>query len=147
VALVASLGLLRPQILSLEAVLFKGGRSSGYVGNHYGWCLGSKVDSPMRGNSTDFNNLGTPSDNTNGIVNFYTTRRLKDVTDGLSKTILASEFLTGKGLSGAGTGTYPFDLFSIGWSNWDYGDFPPVSVLNTLGSTTPTSSDGRNGRY
>jgi hypothetical protein len=27
VALVASLGLLRPQILSLEAVLFKGGRS------------------------------------------------------------------------------------------------------------------------
>ena len=113
---------------------------NGYPGNHYAWSSGSSIHS---------HTFGAP-DSQNGMVNPVKAWSLKDVTDGLSKTILAAEFLSGKG-PGGGSGVYPFDLFEVGnapgGSGWDFSTFMSASTLARHASATPQNSSGTNGRY
>jgi len=69
---------------------------------------------------------------------------MRDVTDGLSKTLLASEILSGSGLS-ATTGKYPFDIFYAGNGGFTAvvdKNFPTQAELDTIGSTAKTSPLG-----
>jgi len=75
--------------------------SWGGPGSNYGWCTGSRTQVVWVG------------DGFNGMIAYQHQRRMKDVTDGLSNTILASEFLPGRGMN-TGTATYPFDVFYAG---------------------------------
>ena len=68
--------------------------------------------------------------------------RLKDITDGLSKTLMAAEQLAGKG-----NGEYPYDVANVGTSGWPTGAFPTASELETLASKAVTATDGQNGMY
>lgn len=77
--------------------------ASGYPGNHYAFSSGCSIHSHFNG----------APDSQNGMINPVTGWSAKDVTDGFSKTILAAEFLSGKG-PGGGSGIYPFDLFAVG---------------------------------
>jgi len=75
--------------------------SWGGPGSNYGWCTGSRVQVVWVGDAF------------NGIIAYQHPRRMKDVTDGLSNTLLASEFLGGRGVN-SGVATYPFDVFYAG---------------------------------
>jgi len=116
-------------------------KAQGLPGNHYAWSAGSNLV------------FYQPFASENGMVNQYKGIKMKDVTDGLSKTILAAEFLSGRGgPSGSGTGIYPFDLFVVGWtpggiSGWGQAnsDFMTVSTMNKIGSAAPTNSLNTNG--
>ncbi len=70
-------------------------------GSHYAWCSGSSVH-------TAWNNAA----NQNGMFNVVRERRMSDVRDGLSNTIMASEFLSGDGNDARAT--YPTDVFYAG---------------------------------
>lgn len=113
--------------------------AAGFPGNHYGWSLGSSTHV----------HANTPTSQ-NGLVNFDTGVQFKDVTDGLSKTMLAAEFLSGVG-SGGSTGVYPFDLFGVGnapgGSGWPGAAFPTSADLQRVGSASATNSSGEVGRY
>lgn len=113
--------------------------AAGYPGNHYGWSSGS---------STRVHN-NSPSLQT-GMINFAKRTQLKEVTDGLSKTMLAAEFLSGKG-SGGSAGLYPFDLFGVGnspgGSGWPGGEFPTSADLQRIGTASPTNTSSAIGRY
>jgi len=113
-------------------------KAAGYPGNHYAWSTGSTTLCYQ------------PFASENGIINKDKGIKLKDVTDGLSKTILAAEFLSGQGgPSGSGTGIYPFDLFCVGWSPggsaWDTSAFMTQATMNRIGSAAPTNTTNRNG--
>ena len=110
--------------------------AAGCPGNNYAWSTGSSTHSHF---------TGAP-DSQNGMFNPVKGWKFKDVTDGLSKTIMAAEFLSGKG-----TGEFPYDIAnagnSPGGSGWPTGTFPTTSQLQTLASATATSTSGANGRY
>ena len=122
---------------------FKSGTSVG-PGNQYAWSAGSNptmagygaVYQPATGPHTEANILAT----TNGMIVAIKGTKISEVSDGLSKTILASEFL-----SGAGGNTYPFDVFAV--SAWTASDlnFMTEAELNSAGSSTPTASSPENG--
>jgi prepilin-type N-terminal cleavage/methylation domain-containing protein len=107
-------------------------------GNHYGWSTGSSTHSHQNSPSSQ-----------NGMFNWSDVIRLKDVTDGLSKTVMAAEFLPGKGAGGT-AGIYPYDMFNVGsspgGSAWPTAAFPTAAQLETLGagmaSATATSGAG-----
>jgi prepilin-type N-terminal cleavage/methylation domain-containing protein len=112
--------------------------ANGRPGNHYGWSTGSSTHS----------HFNTPASQ-NGMFNSSNVIRVKDVTDGLSKTVMAAEFLGGKGAGGA-NGIYPYDMFNVGnapgGTGWPTGAFPTAAQLETLGagmaSATATSGAG-----
>src|SRR5205823_14997183 len=66
--------------------------SWGGPGTNYGWSTGSRVQVVWVGDAF------------NGIIAYQNERRMKDVTDGLSNTLLASAFLCGRGQSYLTTG-------------------------------------------
>jgi len=91
----------------------------GGPGSNYGWCSGS---GPY---TTGYPNL----DDLNGIMNIRVARSMRNVTDGLSKTLMAAELVAGTGFSQGGGGsptgpaTYPFDVFYAG-------DAPYVAIAD-----------------
>lgn len=122
---------------------FKSGTSLG-PGNQYAWSAGSNPTmagygspyQPASGPHTEANILQT----TNGMIVAIRGTKISEVPDGLSKTMLAAEIL-----SGAGGATYPFDAFAV--SSWTATDlnFMTEAELNTAGSSTPSASSAENG--
>ena len=106
--------------------------SWGGPGSNYGWCTGSRVQVVWVGNAF------------NGMIAYQNERRMKDVTDGLSNTALASEFLGGSGTN-TGTAKYPFDVFYAGdgpFNSVSNKDFPTQTELNNIGTAARSLSGG-----
>jgi prepilin-type N-terminal cleavage/methylation domain-containing protein/prepilin-type processing-associated H-X9-DG protein len=114
------------------------GMSSDYwsgPGSNYGWSTGSSVETVWAGNRF------------NGMIAYQNDRRMADVTDGLSNTLLASELLSGSGASG-GTGKYPYDVFFTNnglFSSVVNRDFPTLTELENIGKAAKTSPSGVRG--
>ena len=100
-------------------------------GTNYAWCSGSSVYTAMAGSVTMFN----------GIIDDYREHGENEVSDGLSNTILAAEFLSGSG--GSTTAVFPYDIFYAGtdapFAAIINKSFPTASELATIGSTARTS--------
>src|SRR5262249_58964088 len=80
----------------------------------------------------------------NGMMAYQTDRKMSDVTDGLSNTLMASEILSGSGQTGS-SGRYPYDIFYVG--NGPIAavankDFPTQAELDTIGSAAKSSPVG-----
>lgn len=106
--------------------------SWGGPGSNYGWSTGSRVQVVWVG------------DDFNGIIAYQNPRRMKDVTDGLSNTLLASEFLPGRGLL-AGAAVYPFDVFYAGDAPFNAvrnKDFATQAELTAIGTAARSLAGG-----
>lgn len=106
--------------------------SWGGPGSNYGWCTGSRVQVVWVGEAF------------NGIIAYQNPRRMKDVTDGLSSTLLASEFLNGRGLS-TGAATYPFDVFYAGDAPFNAvknKDYATEAELTAIGTAARSMAGG-----
>ncbi len=101
-------------------------------GGNYGWCTGSSVETVWAG--TRFN----------GMMAYSVNRRMADVTDGLSNTLMASEFLSGTGQTGS-AGRYPYDVFYVGngpLTGVANRDFPTAAELTSIGTAARNSPIG-----
>jgi prepilin-type N-terminal cleavage/methylation domain-containing protein len=101
-------------------------------GSNYGWSTGSSVETVWAGPRF------------NGMIAYEADRRMNDVKDGLSNTLLASEMLNGSGRTG-GSGQYPFDTFHVGnglFTAVANRDFPTVTELNNIGNAARTAPIG-----
>ena len=101
-------------------------------GSNYGWNVGSHVQ-------------GMWLQNQNGLINQRQRRKMADVTDGLSNTLLASELLSGSNVGSAGPGKYPFDIFYVGDAAFNSvvnKEFPTVAELDNIGSIARNSPIG-----
>jgi len=97
-------------------------------GSNYGWNTGSRV-------------FCIWDDAANGMIIHNKTRKMADVTDGLSNTLLASELLSGSPKGG----TYPYDVFYAGNAIIDAvanKDFPTPAELDAIGSAAKNSPKG-----
>jgi prepilin-type N-terminal cleavage/methylation domain-containing protein len=106
--------------------------SWGGPGSNYGWSTGSRTQVVWAGN------------NFNGMIAYQNKRDMKDVLDGLSNTLLASEFLGGKGTN-SGTATYPFDVFYAGNGPFDSvknKNFPTQMELDNIGKAARSLAGG-----
>jgi len=106
--------------------------SWGGPGSNYGWSTGSRTEVVWAGN------------NFNGIIAYQYERRMKDVTDGLSNTLLASEFLPGRGFN-TGSATYPFDIFYAGdgpFNSVKNKDFATLAELTAIGTAAKSLAGG-----
>ena len=104
----------------------------GGPGSNYGWCTGSRVQVVWAGN------------NFNGMIAYQHPRAMREVTDGLSNTLLASEFLGGTGRN-TGTATYPFDVFYAGdgpFNSVANKDFATQAELDAIGTAARNLSGG-----
>jgi prepilin-type N-terminal cleavage/methylation domain-containing protein/prepilin-type processing-associated H-X9-DG protein len=104
----------------------------GGPGSNYGWSTGSRVQMVWVGNAF------------NGMVAYQNSRKMADTTDGLSNTLLASEFLSGTGTN-SGTATYPFDIFSAGDGPFNAvvnKDFATQAELVAIGSAARSLAGG-----
>ena len=116
--------------------------SWGGPGSNYGWCTGSRAEVVWAGN------------NFNGMIAYQqpAERGMKDVTDGLSNTVLASEFLAG---TGQNQPTYPYNVFytndglftSIqGWNGVSADvNFPTQQEIDNIGNQAKSSPSGTRG--
>jgi prepilin-type N-terminal cleavage/methylation domain-containing protein/prepilin-type processing-associated H-X9-DG protein len=110
-------------------------------GNQYAWSAGSNPTmAGFQGTSYTSTLLQTVEATTNGVIRPTRGTKLNEVTDGLSKTILASEFL-----SGAGGDRYPFDVFNVGSLTASDLNFMTEAELNSAGASTPSASNAQNG--
>jgi prepilin-type N-terminal cleavage/methylation domain-containing protein/prepilin-type processing-associated H-X9-DG protein len=112
----------------------RGSNPSGWdgPGTSYAWCTGSSIETVWAGN------------NFNGVIAYQNDRKMAEVTDGLSNTILAAEVLSGSNASG-GTGRYPFDVFYTNnglFSAVANRNFPTQAELDTIGSAAKNSPTG-----
>jgi prepilin-type N-terminal cleavage/methylation domain-containing protein len=106
--------------------------SWGGPGCNYGWCTGSRVQVVWVG------------DNFNGMIAYQNERRMKDVTDGLSNTLLASEFLAGRGQN-TGAATFPNDVFYAGdgpFNSVKNKDYATQAELAAIGTAARSLSGG-----
>ena len=109
-------------------------RGWGGPGSNYGWCYGSRVYANWDGSS-------------NGIIAQRSQRAISEVLDGLSKTILVGEFLSGSvdTAQTAGPGTYPRDIFYAGNGVFDAvadKSFATKAELDAIGSAAKNSPTG-----
>jgi len=101
-------------------------------GSNYGWSTGSSVETVWAGNRF------------NGLMAYEVDRKMADVTDGLSNTLMASEILSGSGASGT-SGKYPYDVFYAGngvFTSVVNKDWPTQAELDTIGNAAKSSSTG-----
>jgi len=101
-------------------------------GSNYGWSTGSRIEAIWYGK------------NGNGMISQSEQRKMAQVTDGLSNTILASEMLSGSGRTG-GSGLYPFDIFYAGdgaFTSVANRDFPSQSEMDAIGTAAKNSPVG-----
>lgn len=109
----------------------------GGPGCNYGWSTGSSIETAWAG--TRFN----------GMISYQSDTKMSDVTDGLSNTLLASEFLVGTGLNANnGTGVFPQDIFytNNGLFNAVVNkNFPTQTELDSIGTSAKTSPTGARG--
>ncbi|MCI0360682.1 MAG: DUF1559 domain-containing protein [Planctomycetaceae bacterium] len=107
----------------------------GGPGSNYGWSQGSRVETIWAGN------------NLNGMIAYEAERGFRDTIDGLSNTLLASEFLSGTGQNSPAK--YPFNVFysSNGLFNAVVDkDFPTQAELTAIGTAAKSGpSKGNNG--
>lgn len=103
---------------------------AGYPGNNYSFSSGSTFASHWNGGSN-------AADYQNGMINPAKAWSAKDVTDGLSKTLLAAENLTG---SGGVSATYPFDAQAVGGSVGWVGTDPTAADLDRIGGAVAINS-------
>src|SRR5262249_39260032 len=99
-------------------------------GTNYAWCTGSSIETVWAG--TRFN----------GIMAYSVNRRMADVTDGLSNTLMASEILSGSGAKQKGPGIYPYDIFYVGNKLFNAvanRNFPTPAELTKIGTAARTS--------
>jgi prepilin-type processing-associated H-X9-DG protein len=113
----------------------RGTNNSGWdgPGTSYAWCSGSSIETVWGG--TRFN----------GMIAYQVDRRIADVTDGVSNTILAAEVLSGSNASNATTGKYPFDVFYTDdalFSAITNRDFPTQAQLDTIGTRARNNPSG-----
>jgi prepilin-type N-terminal cleavage/methylation domain-containing protein/prepilin-type processing-associated H-X9-DG protein len=119
-------------------------RPTGNTGNwdgpgvNYAWSTGSRIETVWAGSSF------------NGVFAYQVSRSMADVRDGLSKTLMGSEMLSGSGVTSS-PGTYPFDIFYVGdglFTSVANRDFPTAAELTAIGNaalTAPTGVRGNNG--
>jgi prepilin-type N-terminal cleavage/methylation domain-containing protein/prepilin-type processing-associated H-X9-DG protein len=112
--------------------------SWGGPGTNYAWCSGSSPHTGWSANQT----------NANGMFCTTTERKMSDVTDGLSNTIMASEILSGDGV--ANQPTYPYDVFYVSASPFTSianKNFPTQAEITALGTAaqSPTGELSNNG--
>ena len=108
---------------------------------NYAWCAGSRVRSIWDGNgtiTTPYPTISvTATSSANGMINQLQQRKMSDVTDGLSNTLLASEILSGSNApQTGGPGVYPYDIFYVGagpYAGIVSLDFPTGAELNKIG--------------
>jgi prepilin-type processing-associated H-X9-DG protein len=112
-------------------------RSGTLPGNHYAWSAGSNPT--MAGYQTGYSEANVLQ-TTNGMVVAVKGTRIGEVLDGLTKTILAAEFL-----SGAGGDQYPFDVFNVSAFTASDLNFMTQAELMSAGSSMPTASNAQNG--
>jgi prepilin-type N-terminal cleavage/methylation domain-containing protein/prepilin-type processing-associated H-X9-DG protein len=101
-------------------------------GSNYGWSTGSSIETVWAGSRF------------NGMISYQSDRKMTDVTDGLSNTLLASELLPGTGRTG-GAGQYPFDTFHIGnglFNSVVDRDFPTAAELTAIGTAARSAPIG-----
>lgn len=101
-------------------------------GTNYAWSTGSRTESVWAGTAV------------NGMIAYSVDRRMADVTDGLSNTIMGSEILSGSGQTGAAA-KYPYDIFYAGdslFTSIANKDFPTQSELDAIGSAAKNSPQG-----
>lgn len=120
---------------------YPGNCSQGWNGPgcNYAWCSGSAI-------WTAWTNATTQ----NGMFNVSIERRMADVTDGLSNTIMCSEILSGD--ADASKATYPYDIFYVGDSAINAAvdkHFPTSAELATMGAaaSSPSGERSNNGSH
>ncbi len=98
-------------------------------GGNYGWCSGSTADTAWGSGETCFN----------GMFNIFKEVRISDVRDGLSNTVMASEFLTGSCDTSAAT--FPNDIFYPGSGVYSFAnrDFPTQAEIEKIGQAALSS--------
>jgi len=104
----------------------------GGPGSNYSWSTGSSVETVWAGPRF------------NGMFAYSEDRKMGDVPDGLSNTLMASEILCGSGSTGA-SGIYPYDVFYAGDSVINAvvnKDFPTQAELDAIGSAARNSPQG-----
>lgn len=104
----------------------------GGPGTNYAWCTGSSVETVWAGSRF------------NGMVSYSEDRRMLDVQDGLSNTVMAADILGGTGVGGS-TGKYPYDFFYVGnglFNSVVNRDFPTQAEIDLIGSTAKTAPIG-----
>ncbi len=109
--------------------------SWGGPGCNYGWSTGSSVETAWAGSRF------------NGMISYQTDTKMSDTTDGLSNTILASEFLTGTGSSGP-TGVFPRDIFYTNngiFNSIVNKNFPTQAEVDAIGLSAKTAPTGVRG--
>ena len=101
-------------------------------GTNYGWCSGSTFDTAW----------GATAAIANGMFNIFKEVRVSDVTDGLSNTVMASELLTGTGITSVAT--FPNDIFYVGNGVYSAAnhDFPTQAEVEAIGKAALTSPTG-----
>lgn len=112
----------------------RGTNSHGWEGpgSNYGWSTGSSVETVWAGSRF------------NGMVAYQVDRKMADVTDGLSNTLMASELLSGDNAAGT-SGKYPYDIFYTNnglYSSIANKDFPTQAELTAIGSAAQSSPSG-----
>jgi prepilin-type N-terminal cleavage/methylation domain-containing protein len=114
-------------------------------GNNYAWSTGSSTHTFTNSKSLQNGMFPWPLSHPPYALP-YGGRGLrhKDITDGLSKTLMAAEQLTG-----TRTG-YPYDKAIVGGTNntggiWPQSAFPTASELEALASRTASATDGEMG--
>ena len=109
----------------------------GGPGTNYAWCSGSSAETVWAG--TRFN----------GMIAYQVDRKMGDVADGLSNTLLASEVLNGSGMAASATSAkYPYDVFYTGddaaFAALD-ANFPSLAGINAIGDAPKTGARTNNG--
>jgi prepilin-type N-terminal cleavage/methylation domain-containing protein/prepilin-type processing-associated H-X9-DG protein len=102
-------------------------------GTSYAWCSGSNIETVWAGSRF------------NGMIAYQVDRRMADVTDGVSNTILAAEVLSGSNASTAANGRYPFDVFYTNDSYFNSvanREFPTQAELDIIGNQAKNSPSG-----
>ncbi len=102
-------------------------------GSNYGWAYGSRV-------------FANWDNSMNGMIQQARTRRMADVTDGLTNTVMASELLSGSNATQqAGPGKYPFDIFYVGGGLFNAVSnptWPTQTDLTNIGTAAKNSPIG-----